>query len=289
MGSTLPTIDSSSAAPDLSTTPPLVLASTSLAPAGPVGECNVFGDPHVVTFDGQHSSFYTAGEYWTVKATTIHIQARYQPTPITHGLSVVKEIAVGGLFLKDSSGSAHVLRISARSATFDDAPILKGFPDSWSSTDPAITLRLDDQGELLHKGREGKQMKVVHATLPEGVEMQINRWTEASEGDYINVRVRMSARDGQDGHCGNFNGDPSDDTRTAIRERIGKTGVPKEELLFKTKTPVVPVDRPDLNNCPDERSKEAREVCVEQANGGLPTQECMLDVCFGGKEFAYDA
>ncbi|CAK0865258.1 unnamed protein product [Prorocentrum cordatum] len=71
---------------------------------------------------------------------------------------------------------------------------------------------------------------------------------------------------------------------TAIRERIGKTGVPEEELLFKTKTPVVPVDRPDLNNCPDEKSKEAREVCTQQSNGGLPTQECMLDVCFGGKE-----
>jgi hypothetical protein len=241
-----------------------------------------------VGFDGAHASFYSPGEYWIVKDTAVFIQGRYQPTPITHGLSVVKEIAIGGPFLQDSGGSPHTLRISARTATFDGQPILAGFPDSFSNADPQISLELDDKGELLQKGRQGKKMRVVHATLPDGIVVQVNRWTEETEGDYINVRIMMSARPGQDGHCGNFNGDPADDTRSMIRERIGKTGVPEEDLLFATKTPIVETARPDLNNCPDDKAKQARDVCTEQAADGMPTKECMLDVCFGGDEFAYD-
>merc|ERR1719401_1660292 len=53
-----------------------------------IGErfCKLFGDPHVETFDGQHASFYSQGEYWIVKSNEVWIQGRYMATPVTNGL-----------------------------------------------------------------------------------------------------------------------------------------------------------------------------------------------------------
>merc|ERR1712187_456383 len=71
---------------------------------GPQGTCVVWGDPHILTFDRKRVDFYTQGEYWIVKSTTVHIQGLYRPTHATSGLSVMKKIAFGGPFLKN-----HVL------------------------------------------------------------------------------------------------------------------------------------------------------------------------------------
>ena len=57
----------------------------------------------------------------------------------------------------------------------------------------------------------------------------------------------MPKQPGQDGHCGNFNGNQADDDRLQIRARVGTTGVAQGELIgFHTKTAVVQVNRPDL-------------------------------------------
>merc|ERR1711972_382814 len=178
------------------------------------------------------------------------------PTVYTHGLAVTKELAFGGPFLNN-----HKLRISARTATWDGQPILTGFPSQWSNADPPVQMSYDSQGALLQKGREGKALHIVHVTLPLGVSLQINRWTEASEGDYINVLLTMPKQPNQDGHCGNFNGDQADDDRMQIRARVGSTGVDPSALLFRTKTPVVVANRPDINNCPSDTLKTAEEQC----------------------------
>jgi hypothetical protein len=240
----------------------------------------------VRTFDGSHASFYSQGEYWMVKSMTVWIQGRYLPTPITNGLSVVKEVAIGGPFLQSADGSKNILRISALTATWNGAPIIPGFPDQWTNEDPAVEVTTDASGEILQQGRQGKDMHVVHVRLPLGVRMQINRWNEPGEGDYLNVEISMSVQPGQDGHCGNFNGDPNDDTRPLIRARIGTTGVAPENLLFKTKTPVREANRPDLNNCPTEKSNHARDVCEKMSKNHIADKNCMIDVCFGGDHFA---
>merc|ERR550525_1648457 len=255
------------------TTPPV--------PAGPVGTCRIYGDPHVLTFDGQHASFYSQGEYWIVKSTTVWIQGRYLPTPVTNGLSVTKELAIGGPFL-----NGHKLRISALSASWDGQPILGSFPDKWSNENPAVSIVTDSNGEILQQGRAGKPLHVVHVNLPLGVSLQINRWNEAGEGDYINTKLMMPAAPQQDGHCGNFNGNPGDDTRPQIRARVGTTGVQPQNLLFNTKTPVKAPNRPDLNDCPPDKTNEAKSLCQAKSPNGIPTKECMIDVCFGGPQFA---
>merc|ERR1712110_1113549 len=251
-------------------------------PPLPPGTCTVYGDPHVMTFDGKHLDFYSPGEYWIVKSNTVMIQGKYQPTPMTHGLSVTKQIAVSGPFIKD-----HHLIIGARSATFDGVSILESFPSQWSNAEAGITASYDNQGEVLQKGRKGKELHVIHLQMPSGVLIQINRWTESSEGDYINVKITMPPIPGMDGHCGNFNGNNADDDRLQIRARLGKTGVPEGELLFPgPKTKVVQTDRPDINDCPQEKLKKATALCKAQEHAFFPSMECLIDVCFGGKGFA---
>jgi len=259
---------------------------TTTSPAGQRGVCRIFGDPHVKTFDGSHASFYSQGEYWLVRSNTVWIQARYGPTPVTNGLSVVKEVAIGGPFLQSSNGQKNILRVTATTATFNLQPIIQNFPDQWSNKDPDIEVVTDSSGEVLQQGRQGKQMHVVHVKLPQYVELQINRWNEPGEGDYLNIKITMYVEPGQDGHCGNFNGDPNDDTRPLIRSRIGTTGVDPQFLLFRTKTPVVAPDRPDLNNCPTEKANHARDICSQASKNGMASKECMTDVCFGGDHFA---
>jgi len=248
-------------------------------PQGPLGTCRIWGDPHVMTFDNHRTDFYSQGEYWIVKSDTVWIQARYLPTQITHGLSVTKELIISGPFINNRK-----LRIDARNAYWDGQPILTGFPDQFIDQQMGVRAILNDQGELLQQGREGKPLRVVHIDMPNRVSLQINRWTEAYEGDYINIKITMPAQPNQDGHCGNFNGNPEDDRRLAIRSRVGSTGVDPSVLLFNHKTPVVQANRPDINNCPEDRADEARTAC--QAKGATEMDACMVDVCFGGKGFA---
>merc|ERR1712070_534476 len=103
-------------------------------------------------------------------------------------------------------------------------------------------------GQLLQAGREGKALHVLHVTLPGSVTLQINRWNEEGEGRYINTKITMPHQEGQDGQCGNFNGIAEDDARLAVKSRLGKDGVPVEDLMFPgEKTPI----NQDLEDCPD--------------------------------------
>jgi len=273
-------------------TPPPDLPPPDVPPTPPPttppeqGTCRIFGDPHVTTFDGSHASFYSSGEYWIVKSTTVWVQGRYQPTAVTNGLAVMKEVAVGGPFLEGEDGSENVLRISALSATWNGTPIIPDFPDAWENKDPRVKIFTDENGEILQPAREGKELHVVHVELPLNINLQINRWNEPTEGDYINMQIHMPPQPEQDGHCGNFNGDPEDDTRPLIRARVGTAGVDPEDLLYQTKTPVRQPNRPDLNDCPTEQADRARELCASRSKKNMASKDCMIDVCFGGEKFA---
>lgn len=254
-------------------------SGTDVAPGAP-GICIVWGDPHIMTFDHKRADFYTPGEYWIVKSATVFIQGRYQPTHATSGLSVMKEIAIGGPFMQN-----HRLIIGAIAATFNGMPILQGFPSSFNNQ--LVQATYNSEGEVLQKGRGGMPLHIVHLTLPLGVSLQINRWTEAAEGNYINAKIMMSAQPGQDGHCGNFNGNAMDDDRVQIRARVGRTGVAQQDLIFPgQKTPVVQGNRPDINDCPAGMLDPAKDACKKKEKKFIPSMACLIDVCFGGKGFA---
>merc|ERR1712232_1451139 len=164
-------------------------------------------------------------------------------------------------------------------------PIIGGFPANFDNS--IVHVHYNGQGQTLQEGRSGKAMHVVHLQMPLGVNVQINRWMEASEGNYINAKINMPAQPGQDGHCGNFNGNVADDDRLQIRARVGTTGVAQAEMLFPgPKTPVVVANRPDINNCPRPQLETAKASCKAKEQKFIPSMSCLIDVCFGGAGFA---
>jgi len=263
-------------APDVVVTPQPTPAPVPVARK----TCLIFGDPHALTFDGVRADYYTPGEYWIVKSKTIWIQGKYQPTRMTNGLAVTKEVGISGPLLKN-----HKLVIGVDFITWDGVSIQQGFDQlgfMWRSVDPAVSLVYNSQGTIMQKSRAGKALHVVHVQLPNSIALEVNRWSEPHEGHYINLRVMMAQQPEQDGHCGNFNNDASDDKRTAVRARVGKTGVPEDLLIFPgPKTAINPSGRPDLNDCPEGELKIAMEKCKAAENKFFPSHACLIDTCLG--------
>merc|ERR1711879_397363 len=217
---------------------------------------------------------YTEGEFWLVKHTAVKIQGKFSPTHATNGLSVTKQIAVGGGFLK-----GHTLIIGEEHATWNGQQILTGFPSNFKDPEGLVTIVYNGEGQLLQPGREGKTLHVLHITLPGGVSLQVNRWNEAGEGRYINTKITMPPQPGQDGQCGNFNGNAADDARMAVVARLGKDGVPEDELYFPGPKTIVNLD---LENCPDDTLKSAYETCKGVSDVFWPHKACLKSVCNGG-------
>mmetsp|Transcript_107527 Transcript_107527/g.269741 ORF Transcript_107527/g.269741 Transcript_107527/m.269741 type:complete len:110 (-) Transcript_107527:360-689(-) len=103
------------------------------------------------------------------------------------------------------------------------------------------------------------------------------RWS-----NHINLRITMSPRPGQDGHCGNFDTNPVDDTTDQIRARIGM-GVPQHMSLFRAYQPSVPGKRETLNDCPPPKRAKAEQAC--RAAGRTDMDACTFDACFAGTQY----
>jgi hypothetical protein len=256
--------------------------TTTAADLLPAATCLIFGDPHIKTFDGAKANYYTSGEYWLVKSDTVHVQGKYGCTQATNGLAVTKAIGVSGSFIRNAK-----LIIGSTYASYNGQPILQTFPSEFNSPDGLIHIQYNCHGEVLQEGRGGKELHVVHVQLPDGVTMQINRWDEPGEGDYINTKIHMSNQPNQDGQCGNFNGNPADDARLMVRARMGKNGVAQQDLIFPgPKTPIEQADHLDLNDCAPGKLERARATCKDKEKKWNPSKSCLIDVCFAGPEFA---
>eukprot|EP00930_Biecheleria_cincta_P034752 TRINITY_DN23974_c0_g1_i1.p1 TRINITY_DN23974_c0_g1~~TRINITY_DN23974_c0_g1_i1.p1 ORF type:complete len:417 (-),score=54.06 TRINITY_DN23974_c0_g1_i1:165-1415(-) len=235
--------------------------------------CVLWGDPHIKTFDKSRLVFYSAGDFWLVKTPTIQIQGRFQATDWTRNndktdYSSMTSIIVGGPFL------GHKIEVQSMLGKIycDGNEILPNFGDAYCGAGHVV---YDSQGALVDQAMAFLPHKVVHLYLPGQVSMQVNRWP-----NFVNAKIVMSKREGQDGVCGNFNGVQSDDMGKELHDRFGQ-GVPQGELMFSNPIPLlIPQAMPSQKRCGGDRRKRAEAICAhESTEAGWSYAECLGDVC----------
>merc|ERR1719296_233664 len=267
--------------------PPIIPSPTPTPPpAVKVRSCLLWGDPHLVSFDGARPSFYGNGEYWIVKNDDVHIQGRFMGTKYTYGLAATQKVAIGGRFLDN-----HVIEVEPMEHKYggqilvDGTPVLSNFGQYRVGN--VATIDYNGQGHLVDEAASVWTTRAVHLSLPKGIHMTIFRW-----GNYLDMKITMPEQDGGiDGSCGNFNGDPADDTPAEVFKRIGAR-VSGGEMLFSTDA-VVEVTDEELSmletQCPQHTLQRARNDCAQELSAGAGEGQltaCAFDVCFGMNEHA---
>mmetsp|Transcript_43709 Transcript_43709/g.113529 ORF Transcript_43709/g.113529 Transcript_43709/m.113529 type:complete len:381 (+) Transcript_43709:2-1144(+) len=244
-------------------------------------DCTLWGDPHVVTFDGATPSFLGEGEQWIVKTESISIQGRYLATPFTNGLSATHQIAIGGAFM---GGKTFVVGpMEGGTITCSNVPILSGFPSEGACG--GATVAHNSLGEAVDKDFVNKNIQlekhIVHFSFPAmNLHVEIFRWA-----NHLNARITMPPQPGgMTGNCGNANNNKLDDGEEPLRVGVN-------ELLFNNPAPVNPqVPQKTIADCESSKREEARGACMGAAtrggeyNGAL-LDDCIFDACFGGQQY----
>jgi len=266
--------------------PPPQSEPTTTTPAPPK-TCMFWGDPHVVTFDEARPSFYGDGEFWIVKNSQVSIQGVYRGTQYTYGLAATHKVAIGGAFIGN-----HIIEVEPMEddgkIMIDGKEICKNLGTNYENENPnfPFTIVHDDVGVLPDRAASQFKRHIVHISLPMGIKMTVFRWT-----NYMDLTIEMQPLPGgQDGSCGNFNGDPSDDTTPLIFERVG-VRIADGEMLFNNRSPDAwSVEEAEmLKTCDSQTYADAQLTCKEEIKGALTTtmlHECMFDLCFGMNEHA---
>jgi len=261
--------------------PPMTLPTTPALEK----TCSFWGDPHVLTFDGARPSFYGDGEYWIVKNKDVSIQGRYMGTKYTYGLAATQKVAIAGPFLQ-----GNVIEVEPMEHAYGGHILVNGQPVLTSfgtlQVGPAF-INYNGIGELVDEAASKWTTRAVHLELPMGIHMTVFRW-----GNYLDMKITMKALEGgQDGSCGNFNGDPVDDTTEAIFNRIGAR-VESSAMLFSSRAEIsFTTEEQEMlrTQCPARTMVDAELKCrqnLPQSAMVLQVNACVFDVCFGMNEHA---
>jgi len=197
--------------------------------------CVIWGDPHVVTFDQEsvrrkehplqeallrthgwkadQISMHAEGNYWLVKSENVKIQGRYERAPdLGPTATNLVEIAIGGNFMK---GNQLKFGVQGKNSIYNAQPILTKFPSTfykWHGPERLVAARYHSNSTMVKNGKRGPGIDL---ELPEGMRMTINRWKQN-----LAVVINMCPQaGGQDGHCGNYNGNPEDDMADVMMQR----------------------------------------------------------------------
>lgn len=261
--------------------PTEIVKTTKLA----TRDCTFWGDPHLETFDGARPSFYGDGEFWVIKSVDFKVQGRYMGTKYTHGLAATHKIVISGEFIDN-------IKIEVGSLEYGDIevnnePVLTNFPSTYTLPNGKGNIRYDSVGELVDKAQSKHPHRIVHITLPKGVKLVIFRWK-----NYVDLKITSSYFQDMDGSCGNFNGDPMDDTTRAVFDRIG-VRVEPGELLFghREKMEFTPEMQGMLSeHCESDKLVSGELACRKQLpskqENTMTINSCVFDYCFGMNEHA---
>jgi len=141
-------------------------------------------------------------DMWLVRGrahdeSTVRIEARYFRNKASeHHQVFVKSLAIGGGFINNHT---LVIRPLQDDCSWNDLPILVDESSSFSVNG------------LLEASRNST---TIEFQLPKGIRFAVTRSQK-----YVNVAITMAPLVKQDGLCGNFNGDPADDTMGMILSR----------------------------------------------------------------------
>jgi hypothetical protein len=246
--------------------------------------CIFWGDPHIETFDGGRPSFYGDGEFWIVKNKDVSIQGRYMGTKYTYGLAATNKVVIAGPFLHGHQIEVEPMDDGGR-VVVDGREVCKELGTRYSIDNGLATIVHDDQGQLVDEAASQFKRHMVHISLPLGIQLTVFRWT-----NYLDLDLRMpKLPGGVDGSCGNFNGDPADDSTQAIFSRVGAR-VKEGELLFRERATFgfTSEEYAMLKTCAT--LPVAEKKCRAELENSHPTQPelyaCMFDYCFGMNEHA---
>jgi len=224
-------------APQAAPEPTPAPATPAPTPASVVeSTCTIYGDPHIVGFDKAPArqgfsgmgplsllgELPEMGDTWLVKSQYVRIQGRYNNV-VGKGKtrSFLKAIAVGGKFLE---GNKLIIGNLGTNVTWNDENILASLPSEYHNA--LISAMYHKDSMLVQDPTRKANAPGVDIELPLGVKLMVNRGKNG-----LGLKITMHKQEEQDGECGNFNADKSDDTDELISQRLGK-GVKPYEVMF---------------------------------------------------------
>mmetsp|Transcript_65046 Transcript_65046/g.211995 ORF Transcript_65046/g.211995 Transcript_65046/m.211995 type:complete len:228 (-) Transcript_65046:331-1014(-) len=206
-------------------------------------------------------------------------------TKYTYGLAATQKVAIGGPFLQ-----GNVIEVEPMEHAYGGHILVNGKPVLTSfgtlQVGPAF-INYNGIGQLVDEAASQWTTRAVHLELPLGIQMTVFRW-----GNYLDMKITMRALEGgQDGSCGNFNGDLADDTTEAIFNRVGAR-IESSAMLFSSRAEIsFTTEEQEMlrSQCPARTMVDAELQCrknLPQSATVLQVNACVFDVCFGMNEHA---
>jgi len=268
---------------------------TTIVPV--TGTCTIWGDPHIDPFDNgifgmekvDSLGIYSSGDYWLVKNDQIKIQGRYGTTIYTpNNMSALLALAFSGPWLWNDT---LIIEPEEGKITYNGTSILTTFPAEFRNKISRLKYMPGD--EHIDGVLKNYPVKMIQAFFTRNVRVTINRWPK-----HIDAIIQMPQQlGGQDGHCGNFNFDISDDTAEKVLSRAPL--LPGESLFEEwvaAPNSVSMSKEVTIEDCEATVRQRAEAVCSETmaeesvdedgVDEEMVRHACVFDYCFGGKEFA---
>jgi len=150
------------------------------------------------------------GDMWLVKSAGVSIQARFKRDDSLEEKNLfVRSVALSGDVMK---GNKLIISPLDDAVTYNGQEILQT-QESEFYIEGVVHAKRHTDAHLVEDAAVGNAG--IDVELPEGVRLLVNR-----QQHYVNVKITMKpAKGGQDGLCGNFNGDSADDNLEMIEER----------------------------------------------------------------------
>lgn len=186
-----------------------------------VQECQVYGDPHIVTFDmqgGKRKDFFGWGDYWIVKNDIFEIQGRYS-SHYTRGKAWITELAISS----PSDGGTIIIKPPHYSPDGDGIS-LNGITNMGEFRAGWVTHEvLESKNKLgtIQEQCEG-HMFTIESVLVGDIEIAVDRCQKS-----LNVIITMPWIEGTSGQCGNFDGNADND------QPIPTTMIDESDVKFK--------------------------------------------------------